>query len=207
MIKRFSDIYKVEKVNEELIDTGLTGLSSGGHRRIPAMTNRRTQYFYDYYTGQRIRGKSKYELNSAIFKMAQNDDEMGMLAQFILQVERESMADDIEHDADISEPRQVAEPSLVTGEIIEVKKFGDFNKVNEDTDWIGPALILYATLGDKPASQWGPHLVNNLKEMKSDFIKFANAMGWGPIEEEILDYKFEMFYNKAKSKAEDILHL
>jgi len=132
-IKRFSDIHKVKKVNEEVSgDTGLLGLSTGGHRRIPAMTNRRTQYFYDYYTGQRIRGKSKYELNSEIFKMAQNDDEMGILAQFILQVERESMAYDyVDREEDIKQ--EFPEPSSQTvaaeiEEIIEVKKFNDFDE-------------------------------------------------------------------------------
>jgi hypothetical protein len=131
-IKRFSDIHKVEKVNEEVSgDTGLLGLSTGGHRRIPAMTNRRTQYFYDYYTGQRIRGKSKYELNSEIFKMAQNDDEMGILAQFILQVERESMAYDyVDREEDIKQEfpetsRSVA-PAPEVEEIIDVQKFKDF---------------------------------------------------------------------------------
>lgn len=87
-------IKKFHELNEAVGDTGLLGLSSGGHRRIPARTNRRTQYFYDYYTGQRIRGKSKYELNTEVFKMAQKGDDLATLAQFALQVERESMAYD-----------------------------------------------------------------------------------------------------------------
>lgn len=131
----YMDIKRFDQINEDpdyrSVDTGLLGLSSGGHRRIPAMTNRRTQYFYDYYTGQRIRGKSKYELNSEMFKMAQRDDEMGMLAQFILQVERESMAYDYV-DREEDRTQKIPEPIMKTAadeveEIIEsVIKFKDF---------------------------------------------------------------------------------
>jgi hypothetical protein len=37
---------------------------------------------------------SKYELNSEIFKLAQKRDDVGILAQFCLQIERESIAAD-----------------------------------------------------------------------------------------------------------------
>jgi hypothetical protein len=37
---------------------------------------------------------SKYELNSEVFKIAQRKDEIGILAQFCLQIERESIAAD-----------------------------------------------------------------------------------------------------------------
>lgn len=37
---------------------------------------------------------SKYELNSEVFKLAQRKDDIGVLAQFCLQIERESISAD-----------------------------------------------------------------------------------------------------------------
>ena len=128
---------KIKKFNEISGDTGLLGLSHGGNRRIPARTNRRTQYFYDYYTGQRMRGKSKYELNNKAFELARKDDDIGMLAQFCLQIERESMAYDYEHE-EIGSPANPTQPSPI--EIDEsVKTFKDF-KVNEENEENGLQL-------------------------------------------------------------------
>ena len=120
---------KIKKFNEVHGDTGLLGLSHGGNRRIPARTNRRTQYFYDYYTGQRMRGKSKYELNNKAFELAAKSDDLGMLSQFCLQIERESMAYDYEQE-DVPLAAKPVQPSPI--EMDEsVKTFKDF-KVNEE---------------------------------------------------------------------------
>ena len=91
-IKRFND-FSDDSVSEN-IDTDIMGITTVSGRRIPTNPNRRTQYFYDYYTGKRITGKSKYELNSKMFDMAKRDDEIGIIAQFCLQVERDSMSID-----------------------------------------------------------------------------------------------------------------
>lgn len=92
-IKRFNEISEEVKVSEN-IDTDIMGITTVSGRRIPTNPNRRTQYFYDYYTGKRITGKSKYELNSKIFDLAKRDDEIGLIAQFCLQIERDSMSID-----------------------------------------------------------------------------------------------------------------
>jgi hypothetical protein len=91
-IKKFNQF---NNINENVINTGVTGLVSHDKgKKVHTNPNRTTQYFYDYYTGKRITGKSKYELNREVFDMAQRNDEVGILAQFMLQVERESMASD-----------------------------------------------------------------------------------------------------------------
>ena len=90
-IKRFNEI---EDINEN-IDADLLGITTKSGRRTGTKNpNRRTQYFYDYYTGKKITGKSKYELNSRVFDLAKRDDEIGILAQFCLQIERDSMTTD-----------------------------------------------------------------------------------------------------------------
>jgi hypothetical protein len=82
-IKKFNELD--EKVNTELF----------GVKRMPSnRMSRQEQDFYDYYTRQKFRGMSKYELNREVFKLAQRQDEIGTLAQFMLQIERESIASD-----------------------------------------------------------------------------------------------------------------
>lgn len=66
-----------------------------GVKRTPSnIAARQDQLFYDYYTRQKFRGMSKYELNREVYKLAQRKDEIGILAQFCLQLERESIASD-----------------------------------------------------------------------------------------------------------------
>ncbi len=66
-----------------------------GIDRAPShVRSRQDQEFYDYYTRQKFTGKSKYDLNREIWKLAQREDEIGTLAQFMLQIERESIASD-----------------------------------------------------------------------------------------------------------------
>ena len=95
------DIYvKVKTIhqkNENVNDADIVGITTDKGRKLHVNPNRRNQYFYDYYTGSRIAGKSKYELSKQVFDMAQRNDEIGILAQFCLQIERDSMA----HDYDI----------------------------------------------------------------------------------------------------------
>lgn len=92
-IKRFNEIDNTE-LNEE-IDTQILGITTDKGRRVGTRNpNRRMQYFYDYYTGKKITGKSKYELNTRVFDLAQRDDEIGILAQFALQIERDSISTD-----------------------------------------------------------------------------------------------------------------
>lgn len=66
----------------------------GVERRPSYVISRQTQEFYDFYTRRKFRGLSKYELFSKMFKIAQKKDDVGYIAQFALQVERESIAAD-----------------------------------------------------------------------------------------------------------------
>ena len=86
-IKRFNEYNSVnEDRRTELF---------GNKDRMPSnVISRQNQDFYDYYTRNKIRGKSKYELNREVFKMANGNDELATLAQFLLQIERESIAAD-----------------------------------------------------------------------------------------------------------------
>ena len=64
-IKRFNEMTTNDKLVSENIDADLLGITTNTGRRTGTRNpNRRTQYFYDYYTGKKISGKSKYELNS-----------------------------------------------------------------------------------------------------------------------------------------------
>lgn len=82
-IKRFSEI-------NENVDADIFGI-----QRTPSYRgSRRGQMFKDYHTKQRFSGKSKYELSREIWKLAQRNDEIGILAQYLLQLERESIETD-----------------------------------------------------------------------------------------------------------------
>ena len=66
-----------------------------GVSKMPSnILSRHSQSFYDYYTRQKFTGKSKYDLNREVYKLAQRKDEIGTLAQFCLQIERVSIATD-----------------------------------------------------------------------------------------------------------------
>ena len=94
-IKRFNEMTTNDKLVSENIDADLLGITTNTGRRTGTRNpNRGTQYFYDYYTGRKIKGKSKYELNSLVFDLAQRNDDIGILAQFCLQIERDSMTTD-----------------------------------------------------------------------------------------------------------------
>lgn len=94
----------ISKKNEDVDDSDIVGITTPeGKRRIPQSHNKRKQFFYDYYTGSRISGKSKYELNKEVFKMAQRDDEIGILAQFMLQIEREGIVHDYAIKSELSD--------------------------------------------------------------------------------------------------------
>ena len=102
------DIYvktkEIIKKNEDVDDSDIVGITTPeGRRRLPQTHNRRKQFFYDYYTGSRISGKSKYELNKQVFEMAKRDDEIGILAQFMLQIEREGIVHDYQIKSELSD--------------------------------------------------------------------------------------------------------
>lgn len=88
-IKKFEEYSNADKTNEKA-RTELFGTN----RRPSYILSKQDQDFYDYYTRGKFRGLSKYELNSEVFKLAQRKDEIGVLAQFCLQIERESIAAD-----------------------------------------------------------------------------------------------------------------
>lgn len=88
-IKKFEDFIPIDMNNSrEYQITGDNLKPSGIH-------SRRGQEFYDRYTKVKIMGKSKYDLSSETFKLASRTDELGLLAQFCLQLERESIMSDV----------------------------------------------------------------------------------------------------------------
>jgi hypothetical protein len=87
---KMANIKRFEEFNENTRNREVLGID-----RMPSnVRSRQDQEFYDYYTRQKFTGKSKYELNREVWKLAQREDEIGTLAQFILQIERESIASD-----------------------------------------------------------------------------------------------------------------
>lgn len=84
---------KIKKVSEFLNEDRRTELF-GLDKKPSNILSRQDQDFYDYYTHRKFRGMSKYELNSEVFKLAQRKDDIGVLAQFCLQIERESISAD-----------------------------------------------------------------------------------------------------------------
>jgi hypothetical protein len=67
----------------------------GSQVRPSNIHSMRDQQFYDRYTRKKLFGKSKYELNSEVFNLASKTDDIGTLAQFTLQLERESIMSDV----------------------------------------------------------------------------------------------------------------
>lgn len=85
---------KIQKLNEFSIDEKKRVELYGIDKRPSNIVSRQDQDFYDYYTKSKFRGMSKYELNSEVYKLAQRKDDIGILAQFCLQIERESISSD-----------------------------------------------------------------------------------------------------------------
>jgi hypothetical protein len=92
MIKNF-DEFNNSPIVEKVTDKKKTEIF-GVDRKPSNVMSREEQDFYDYYTRKKFRGMSKYELNSKVFDLAQRKDDIGVLAQFCLQIERESIAGD-----------------------------------------------------------------------------------------------------------------
>jgi hypothetical protein len=85
---------KIKKLNDFSTNENRRTELFGVDRKPSNVLSRQDQDFYDYYTRGKFRGMSKYELNSEVFKLAQRKDDIGVLAQFCLQIERESIAAD-----------------------------------------------------------------------------------------------------------------
>lgn len=92
MIKKFKDFQNKPILEER--NNGKRIEIFGVDRKPSNVMSREEQDFYDYYTRKKFRGMSKYELNSKVFDLAQRKDEIGVLAQFCLQIERESISGD-----------------------------------------------------------------------------------------------------------------
>lgn len=67
----------------------------GDKKRPSLIHSRRDQEFYDRYTRRKLFGKSKYELSTEVFGLASEQGNIGTLAQFALQLERESIMSDV----------------------------------------------------------------------------------------------------------------
>lgn len=100
-----ANIKKFEEFNENSKNREILGID-----RMPSnIRSRQDQAFYDYYTRKKFTGRSKYELNREIWKLAQREDEIGTLAQFMLQIERESIASDDNIIGTLDDKRQTIE--------------------------------------------------------------------------------------------------
>jgi hypothetical protein len=100
-----ANIKRFEEFNENTRNREVLGID-----RMPSnVRSRQDQEFYDYYTRQKFTGKSKYELNREVWKLAQREDEIGTLAQFILQIERESIASDDDIIGTLADKRKTLE--------------------------------------------------------------------------------------------------
>ena len=120
-IKRLSFINEGEKEDSSAL-ISVHGLKDGeGRKKIHSNPDRAEQNFSDYYTGKRVNGESKFVLNQEVFKLASRKDEIGILAQYCLQIERDSMA----HDQEITSNMSIAASAHYTFES-DVVKFSDF---------------------------------------------------------------------------------
>jgi hypothetical protein len=100
-----ANIKRFEEFNESSRNREILGID-----RMPSnVRSRQDQEFYDYYTRQKFTGRSKYELNREVWKLAQREDEIGTLAQFMLQIERESIASDDEIIGTLDSKRKTIE--------------------------------------------------------------------------------------------------
>lgn len=106
-LKRFNEI-------DENVDADIFGV-----QRTPSFVgSRRNQTFKDYHTKQRFTGKSKYELSREVWRLAQREDEIGILAQYLLQLERESIESDDQIISNLSD----IERDVVTHDITKVNQ-------------------------------------------------------------------------------------
>jgi hypothetical protein len=77
--------------NNENVDYDIIGMHNS---KIATAQTRRRQYLYNYHTGEKISADSKYELSRRIFDLAKRSDEIGDLAKYCLQIEKDSIAGD-----------------------------------------------------------------------------------------------------------------
>jgi hypothetical protein len=80
---------------EEFVPSGREYEILGDKKKPSLIHSRRDQEFYDRYTRRKLFGKSKYELSTEVFKLASSEGDLGLLAQFALQLERESIMSDV----------------------------------------------------------------------------------------------------------------
>lgn len=86
----------IKKFEEFVPSTGSREYEILGDKKKPSLIHsRRDQEFYDRYTRKKLFGKSKYELSTEVFEMASEKSNIGTLAQFALQLERESIMSDV----------------------------------------------------------------------------------------------------------------
>jgi hypothetical protein len=86
----------IKKFEEFVPSTGGREYEILGDKKKPSLIHsRRDQEFYDRYTRRKLFGKSKYELSTDVFAMASEKGNIGTLAQFTLQLERESIMSDV----------------------------------------------------------------------------------------------------------------
>jgi hypothetical protein len=93
MIKRFNEHSNSDDENKKVSEERNLGVF--GIDKLPSnVHSRMTQNFFDYHTKGRVTGKSKYELNRDLFELAQKEGDIGIIAQFCLQITRESIMSD-----------------------------------------------------------------------------------------------------------------
>lgn len=124
----------------------------GVERRPSYVISRQTQEFYDFYTRRKFRGLSKYELFSKMFKIAQKKDDLGYVAQFALQVERESITADDFIVATIDKAFSEGEIEDEEREEIDKAEQEDLDKESEKVE------------GNQEKIRENNELINNLQE-------------------------------------------
>ena len=93
-VDEFEWIGESIKKFEQFVNEDKSQVTFGLDKSPSNIHSRQSQNFYDYHTRQRVTGKSKYELSSDMFDLSQRNDEIGTIAQYCLQITRESFISD-----------------------------------------------------------------------------------------------------------------
>lgn len=82
-----------------------------------------------------------------------------------------------------------------------ITKFEDFEALNEETGFISllATWFLYDSLRKIPKEQWAQYLMENTKEMFSDFVKFLTNYGYD-VDVEVLRGSIDNIFRKALGK-------
>lgn len=174
---------KIKRLNEFSINENRRTELFGVDRKPSNVLSRQDQDFYDYYTRGKFRGLSKYELNSEIFKLAQRKDDIGVLAQFCLQIERESIAAD---DYIVKKLEQMSKKlDLEMGELSDIQDERNEQGIEVDDIEINNIEELKE---NKDLSGLHKRILDNSSLMR--FIRFKNPYDYNRFIDYLTDVEF-----------------